>query len=57
MLKLRVCDLAVGIDKRLLIESAHTFERADIKRVLRAKTTRVSRFNLATSFVILLFPL
>ena len=54
-IELRKSDFAVGINKRLLIDTANTFEVADIKGVLRPQITRVGCFYLTTDLIIMLF--
>ncbi len=53
--ELRKGDLAVSIDKRLLIDTPYTFEIAYIKGVGRPQVTGVSRFYLTTSLIVMLF--
>jgi transposase len=54
-IELRKSDFAVGINKRLLIDTANTFEVADIEGVLRPQITRVGCFDLTTDLIIMLF--
>ena len=47
-------DLAVGIDKGLLIETTDAFELANIECILRTQIARVCSFNFTAGYIILM---
>ena len=55
--ELAMHDFAVRVDKRLLLNTPHTFEIADVERVLRTEIARMRCFDLAARHVLLELPL
>jgi hypothetical protein len=51
IVELGECHLRVGVDERLLIDTAHTFEGADIKGALGTAVAGTFRFKLAVRFL------
>ena len=55
--QLAMHDFAVSVDKRLLVNAPHTFEIADVERVLRTEIARVGGLDLAAGHVVLVLSL
>jgi hypothetical protein len=47
VIQLGVCDAAVCVNERLLVNASHTFESADVEGVLCAKVAGMLSFDLA----------